>query len=226
VTHYLDQWRLRYCPDVPNLNSRLEKDPKTAQLVHRIQDRLSSLRISPNDNLQDLIQQAVILQEVVTSDVEKREPLPRINDEDDSLKSSKRPFPATDGLEPSNDPTLIPLRIASPPSRPRQGPMELAEVDHTKISERTEGKSQPNAEYVKHDSTFDDGNGDKGIVHAAQRLQSPTPRAELLQERKTAVVISPHSCKEVAGQHLTAVEGIKGWGSFLSFQRSQQMLTT
>lgn len=74
VTHYIDQWRLRYYPEVHSHHSQLEKDTKTADLVHRIQDRLSSLGISPNSDLPELIQQAVILHEVVRSNPRKPEP--------------------------------------------------------------------------------------------------------------------------------------------------------
>jgi hypothetical protein len=77
VSHYIDQWRLRYCPEVHNLHSRLEKDLETAELVHQIQDRLSSLGISPNSHLPELIQQAVILQEVVRLNLRKTEPAPK-----------------------------------------------------------------------------------------------------------------------------------------------------
>ncbi|KAE9382048.1 hypothetical protein N431DRAFT_16769 [Stipitochalara longipes BDJ] len=74
VTKYLDQWRLRYCPSIPNVYSQLEKDTDMAQLVHRIQDRLSSLCISPNEDLPALIRQSIIFQEVMRpSDNEPKE---------------------------------------------------------------------------------------------------------------------------------------------------------
>jgi hypothetical protein len=76
VSHYIDQWKVHYCPETPNIHSRLEEDPETAKLVHRIQDRLSFLNISPSSSLIELIKQAVILQEVVKSDVRKTEPGP------------------------------------------------------------------------------------------------------------------------------------------------------
>jgi hypothetical protein len=72
VTKYLDQWRLRYCPGAPSIYCRLEKDTETAELVHRIQDRFSSLGISPNDDLASLVQRAVILQEVMRPTDEKQ----------------------------------------------------------------------------------------------------------------------------------------------------------
>jgi hypothetical protein len=67
ITQYLSQWRLRYCPDVPNIYSLLEKDTRTAEIVHRIQDHLSSLGLSSNEDLPALVRQAVVLQEVVRS---------------------------------------------------------------------------------------------------------------------------------------------------------------
>jgi hypothetical protein len=76
VSHYIDQWKLHYCPENPNIHSRLEEDPETAELVHRIQDRLSFLQTSPGSNMIELIKQAVILQEVVKSDIRKTEPGP------------------------------------------------------------------------------------------------------------------------------------------------------
>jgi len=77
VLHYIDQWRLRYGAEAHNLHSRLEKDLETAELVHQIQDRLSSLGISPTSNLPKLIQQAVILREVTRSNIRKTEPAPK-----------------------------------------------------------------------------------------------------------------------------------------------------
>src|SRR6266536_106559 len=74
VSQYIDQWRLRYRPEVHDLQYRLEKDLETAELVHRIQDRLSSLNVSPNSNLPELIQQAVILQEVMKPNLPKTQP--------------------------------------------------------------------------------------------------------------------------------------------------------
>jgi hypothetical protein len=81
ITQYLSQWRLRYCPDTPNTNSRLEKDIKTADIVYRIQDRLSSLGIAPNEDIQALVQQAVILQEVWGTTNENDKLNPKADDE-------------------------------------------------------------------------------------------------------------------------------------------------
>jgi hypothetical protein len=67
VPQYLSQWRLRYCPDVPKIYSQLEMDTGTAEIVHRIQDHLSSLGLSPNEDLPALVRQAVVFQEVMRS---------------------------------------------------------------------------------------------------------------------------------------------------------------
>jgi len=64
VTKYLDQWRVRSFPSTLNVQSQLKKDTKTAELIDRIQDRLSSFGISTNEDLPSLIQQAIIFQEV------------------------------------------------------------------------------------------------------------------------------------------------------------------
>ncbi|KAI9732434.1 MAG: hypothetical protein M1834_001642 [Cirrosporium novae-zelandiae] len=93
VSHYIDQWRLRYCPEVHNLHSRLEKDLETAELIHRVQDRLSSLSISPNSNLPEPIQQAVVFQEVMRSNPQKTEPAPKERpgpNNEDEIESSKK----------------------------------------------------------------------------------------------------------------------------------------
>ncbi|KAF4626317.1 hypothetical protein G7Y89_g11841 [Cudoniella acicularis] len=71
VSHYIDQWRLRFSPQVPGYHSKLEKDVETAELVHRIQDRLTSLNITPDSNLPDIIQQVVVFQEVSKANQEK-----------------------------------------------------------------------------------------------------------------------------------------------------------
>jgi hypothetical protein len=90
VTHYLDQWRLRYCPEVPNIHSQLENDIETATIVHRIQDRLSSLNILPNKNLSELIQQAVVFQEVLRSSPEDMRPVSQLEHD---MESSKKVIP-------------------------------------------------------------------------------------------------------------------------------------
>lgn len=66
-TQYLSQWRLRYCPDVPRIHSLLEKDTKTAEMVHQIQDYLSFLGLSMNEDLPSLVRQAVLFQGVMRS---------------------------------------------------------------------------------------------------------------------------------------------------------------
>ncbi|KAH7314340.1 hypothetical protein BKA65DRAFT_571639 [Rhexocercosporidium sp. MPI-PUGE-AT-0058] len=67
VTQYLSQWRLRYCPDVPKIYSLLKMDTRTAEIVHQIQDHLSSLGLPPNEDLPALIRQVVVFQEVTRS---------------------------------------------------------------------------------------------------------------------------------------------------------------
>lgn len=67
VTQYLSQWRQRYCPDVPRIHSLLEKDTKTSEMVHQIQDHLSFLGLSPNEDLPALVRQAVVFQGVLKS---------------------------------------------------------------------------------------------------------------------------------------------------------------
>jgi hypothetical protein len=91
VTQYLSQWILRYCPDSPNVNSRLEKDVTTADMVHRIQDRLSSLGIPPNNDTKTLVQQAVILQEAWAISKEKHQ----LNSRADEEKKDAEPISLT-----------------------------------------------------------------------------------------------------------------------------------
>ncbi|KAE8447972.1 hypothetical protein EG329_009895 [Mollisiaceae sp. DMI_Dod_QoI] len=79
VSHYIEQWVLRYLPDVPNFHSRLESDIEIAQIVHGIQDRLNALGISPRTNLPDLVYQAVIFKEVVKSSVATGASVPKQN---------------------------------------------------------------------------------------------------------------------------------------------------
>ena len=104
VTKYLDQWRLRYCPEDPNIYSRLEKDSKTAEIVHRIQDRLSFLGITPNENLPALVRQAVILQEVMRSTAGKEISDLKAEDKNETIQTSipNRPNETSREVAPSN----------------------------------------------------------------------------------------------------------------------------
>ena len=93
MSRYINQWKLNHCPERPNIHSRLEEDLETAELVHRIQDRLSFLNISPSSNLMELIQQAVIFQEVTKSDTRKTEQIPKSvpdSDAEDEIESSTK----------------------------------------------------------------------------------------------------------------------------------------
>ncbi|RFU34232.1 hypothetical protein B7463_g2187, partial [Scytalidium lignicola] len=67
VSHYVDQWRLHCFSEVHNQSYPLEKDHEMAELISRVQERLHTLNISPIADLPNLVQQAVILQEVMKS---------------------------------------------------------------------------------------------------------------------------------------------------------------
>jgi hypothetical protein len=113
VTQYLSQWRLRYCHDVPKIYSLLEMDTRIAETVHRIQDHLGSLGLSPNEDLPALVRQAVIFQEVMdsTSKEEKNLPAAAI-----SLPSRPRDssfeaiLSSSTGSRPGTDPKVRPKR--------------------------------------------------------------------------------------------------------------------
>lgn len=63
ISHYIDQWRHRYCFKPCGLQVLLEKDVQTAEIVRRTQDRLSAINLNSSTDLSQLIQQAIILQE-------------------------------------------------------------------------------------------------------------------------------------------------------------------
>lgn len=95
---YIDQWKIRYCPEVNSRYTRLEQDLETAGLNQRIQDRLSSLNILPTFNISELIQQAVIFQEVTrssSSGIESRQ------NRTNPVSENGRAGPRKEGLESS-----------------------------------------------------------------------------------------------------------------------------
>jgi len=126
VTQYLNQWRCRYCPNVPNMQSQLEKNTNTAELVHRIQDRLSSFGISPGGDLPALIQQAVVLQEVMRSSDKE----PKV----DSTLKDKKQLSETATETHSRDSTLKAKSSRLPDAREGPDPQTLQE--HKAIQQR------------------------------------------------------------------------------------------
>jgi hypothetical protein len=124
VTKYLDQWRLRYCPDTPNIHSRLEKDTKTTAIVHRIQDRLSSLGISPNEDLPGLVKQAVILQELIGSTNDRKTSESKAEDDLEDFRNISMPY------RPKED-----LAEARPPDQEQMGEGNVENFDFKSMEE-------------------------------------------------------------------------------------------
>ncbi|KAH8771538.1 hypothetical protein BGZ57DRAFT_434042 [Hyaloscypha finlandica] len=142
VTQYLNQWRCRYCPNVPNMQSQLEKNTNTAELLHRIQDRLSSLGISPGGDLPALIQQAVVLQEVMRSSDKE----PKV---DSTLKYKKQLSETATETHP-RDSTLKAKSSRLPDAREGPDPQTLQE--HKAIKQR-DGTSDCGSELLVEEIT-------------------------------------------------------------------------
>lgn len=168
VAQYLSQWRLRYCPDTPNIHSRLEQDTETADMVHRIQDRLSSLGISPNEDIRTLVHQAVILQEVMRSTDEMEILDPKVDDE-------KENAPTITALNYSKEKLVKVI-----PSRPKQSGGETQHkinLTSTKILQQ---------DYGSNSDIIDESTAQSSQTHTSLVIRSKSP-----SKCETTVVLLP-----------------------------------
>jgi hypothetical protein len=190
VSHYIDQWRLRYCPEAHNLHFRLEKDLETAELIHQIQDRLSSLNISPNSSLPELIQQAVIFQEVMRSNLRKTEPVPREGTDpnaQDEIESSKK--------APSHPKVDASVMGSSGDGLTEEGDQEDGEP---KKEENKKGDE-------KEDDDLDGDNGGNDKYYSAGSQDKPTLQSKSPENASVLADLSV-SCEKSASGDLTATE--------------------
>jgi hypothetical protein len=196
VSHYIDQWRLRYYPEVHNLHFRLEKDLETVELVRRIQDRLSSLNISPNSNLPELIQQAVILQEVMRSNLRKTGPAPKEGPDpnaQDEIESSKK--------VPSHPKVDASVMGASGDGVTEEGEQEDGE------SKEEENKKEDE----KEEDDLDGDNGGNDKYYSAGSQDKPTLQPKSPMGGASILAGLPVSCEKSASGDLTATENKQGW---------------
>ncbi|RDL30186.1 uncharacterized protein BP5553_10464 [Venustampulla echinocandica] len=187
VTQYLSQWRLRYCPDVPKIYSLLEMDTKTAEIVHQIQDRLSSLGLSPNEDLPALVRQAVIFQEVMRwSNKEKKA--------DSASKEQNKHSKATISL----------------PSRPRDSSVEVALSSATGSQQGTDRKVCPREKEILHqDSDIMARKNEKCTAESSKPHNTHIfqPKSALKYQKATPAL--PHKGRESAGGNSTVLEDTK-----------------
>jgi hypothetical protein len=191
VSHYIDQWRFRNSAEVHKLHSRLKKDLETAELVHRIQDRLSSLNISPNSNLPKLIQQAVILQEVMRSNLPKTEPAPK------------------EGPDPNAQAEIeISKKI---PSYPKVNASAVgASVDGVTEEGNQEGGGSKEEEDKREDDDLDGDRGDSDIYYSAESQADPTLQPEPPEKNSALLADLPVSGEKSASGDSTATENKLG----------------
>ena len=188
VTQYLSQWRLRYCPNVPNIYSLLEMDTRTAEIVHQIQDRLSSLGLSPNEDLPALVRQAVVLQEVMRS----------------STKEAKADSRSKEDMEPPAVPTSSP----SPPGDstlkiPRSSSAGSQQGNNPKINLKEK-------ETLEQDSDSLVGKGEKGVAKPSKPQIAHIPQVISPPRHRTSSPVGPDKGKECIYESSTVLEDTKG----------------
>jgi len=176
VTHYLGQWRERYCPDVPRIHSLLEKDTKTAEMVHQIQDHLSFLGLSPNEDLPALVRQAVVFQGV--------------------MRSSNNEFKAgLTATEESKPPTGISL-----PSRPKENSLPAPLSSSTEPRQGIDAKVRlKGKDILLKNSDLSAAENEEGPVESSNTNDTPNLPLKPPPRHQTPVVILRDIAKETAG---------------------------
>lgn len=193
VTHYLSQWRLRYCPDVPNIYSLLEMDTETAEIVHKVQDRLSSLGLSPNEDLHALVRQAVVLREVMRSSNKEVKA--------DSASKEEKKHPAT----------TIPL-----PSRPRDSSLEVALSSSTESRRGADPRISPKAKEIPYQD--DDVLAEKSEKDTAESSKSNNTHMLQLKsppKHQTSFPVFPDKDKKSTSENPVVLEDIKSEHSMI-----------
>jgi hypothetical protein len=179
VTQYLSQWRLRYCPDIQNIYSLIERDTRTADIVHRVQDKLSSLGLSPNEDLPSLVRQAVIFHEVVRSS----------NGEAKADPTSK-------------EANKLPAAAISLPSRPRDSSLEAGLSSSTESRRGTNPIARTKEKEILHqDSEFPPGKNEKGTTESSKPNNTEIFQPESPPKHQTPVHDFPNEGREFTSEN-------------------------
>ena len=187
VTQYLSQWRLRYFPDIPKIYSLLESDTKTAEIIHQIQDRLSSLGLPPNEDLPALVRQAVVSQEVM-----------RWSNKETNVDLT------------SKEDNVISEATMSSPSRSRDSRLEVTPSSATGSQQGTDQKVCPNKKEVLHvDSDNIASQNEKGIPESSKPHDIHIFQLKSALEDQKATFALPHEDKESASKNSTIWEDTK-----------------
>jgi hypothetical protein len=187
VTQYLSQWRQRYCPDVPRIHSLLEKYTKTAEMVHQIQDHLSFLGLSPNEDLPALVRQAVVFQGVMRSS----------NNELKAVSTAK---------EESKVPKGISL-----PSRPKENSSSAPLSSSTEPRQEIDAKFRlKGKEILRENSDLSAGDKEEGTAESSHTNDTPNLPLKPPPKHQTPVLILPNNGKETAVDSSTVREDKKG----------------
>ena len=183
VTQYLSQWRLRYCPDVPNIYSLLEMDARTAEIVHQIQDRLSSLGLSPNEDLPALVRQAVVFQEV--------------------MRSTTKEAKADSGSKEDMEPPAVPISSPSPPRHSRSRSTGSGQGNDPKINPKEK-------EILQQDSGVLAGKGERDIAKSSKPQNGQIPQVISSPKPRTPSSVGPDKGKDRIYGSPTVLEDTKG----------------
>jgi hypothetical protein len=187
VTQYLGQWREKYRPDVPRIHSLLEKDAKTADMVHQIQDHLSFLGLSPNEDLPALVRQAVVFQGVMRSS----------NNELKAVLTAK---------EESKRPKGISL-----PSRPKENSLSAPLSSSTEPRQGIDAKVRlKEKEILPKNSDLSARENEEGFIESSNANDAPKLPLKPPPKHQTPVLVLPDKAKETAGENSTVLEDRKG----------------
>lgn len=191
VTQYLSQWRLRYCPDVPNIHSLLEMDTRTVDIVHRIQDRLSSLGLFPNEDLPALVRQAVVFQEVMR-------PSNKEVKADSTSKEEKK----------------LPAAAVSLPSHPRGSSLEVAISSPTGYQQATDPQIRPKGKEIPHQQRdFPGGKSEKGTADSSKLHNTHILQLKSPPKHQTTSLLFPDKDKESTSDNSIVLEDMKSESS-------------
>lgn len=187
VTQYLSQWRLRYCPDVPKIYSLLEMDTRTAEIVHQIQDRLSSLGLSPNEDLPSLVRQAVVFQEIMRS-----------NNKEAKMDST------------SKEERKLRAAAISLPSPPRDSTFEAALSSSAGSRQGTNPNIHPERkEILLQDSGFLTGKSEKGTAESSKPHNTHIAERQSPPKHQKPLLVVPDRGKESTDEISTVLEDTK-----------------
>ena len=161
---------------------------RSAEIVHQIQDHLSSLGLSPNEDLPALVRQAVVFQEVMRSSNKEAKA--------DSTSKEERKLPAA---------------AISLPSRPRDSTLEVALSSSTGSRQGTDPKIRPKGKEILHqDSDFLAGKGEKGTAESSKPHNTHILQLKSPPKHQTPFLVVPNKGKESTDENSTVLEDTKG----------------